>query len=80
MKTEGELRRGVEQALEWDLSVEAALVRHVADETRQVEVGVHDGCLTLTGRGGSLQKRQLTYDAAWLAQRVCEVVNQLTVV
>ncbi|KVD88281.1 OsmY domain-containing protein [Burkholderia ubonensis] len=59
--------------------IEAALIRRAADEAGQVEIAVDDGCVTLTGRVGSLQERQLMCDAAWSAPGVREVVDRLTV-
>ncbi|WP_071336270.1 BON domain-containing protein [Burkholderia contaminans] len=59
--------------------IEAALIRHAAEEAGQVGITVQDGCVTLTGQVDSLQQRRLAFDAAWSAPGVRDVVDQLSV-
>ena len=69
MKSDSELKKDVEQELEWDPSIDAV----------RVGVEVHERIVTSTGQIGSPSERRLAFDAAWSAPGVRDVVDQLTV-
>ncbi|WP_260437123.1 BON domain-containing protein [Burkholderia sp. Bp9012] len=69
MKSDSELKKDVEQELEWDPSIDAV----------RIGVEVHERIVTSTGQIGSLSERRLAFDAAWSAPGVRDVVDQLTV-
>ncbi|MBW0447443.1 BON domain-containing protein [bacterium M00.F.Ca.ET.228.01.1.1] len=56
-----------------------ALQRHAEREARHIEVKVHEGTVTLTGKVGSAAERWAVRGAAWSAPGVHAVVDDLTV-
>lgn len=56
-----------------------ALQRHAEREARHIEVKVHEGTVTLTGKVGSAAERSAVRGAAWSAPGVHAVVDDLTV-
>ena len=67
MKADDELRRDVEQELEWEPSV----------DERRIGVSVIEGIVTLTGEVGSYAHE--AEKAAWAAPGVRKVHNYITV-
>jgi len=55
------------------------LQRHAEREARHIEVKVHEGTVTLTGKVGSAAERWAVRGAAWSAPGVHAVVDDLTV-
>ncbi|WMY10859.1 BON domain-containing protein [Paraburkholderia phenoliruptrix] len=56
-----------------------ALQRHAEREAKHIEVKVHEGTVTLTGKVDSLAERSAARGAAWSAPGVHAVVDNLTV-
>ena len=56
-----------------------ALQRHAEREAKHIEVKVHEGTVTLTGKVGSAAERWAVRGAAWSAPGVHAVVDDLTV-
>lgn len=56
-----------------------ALQRHAEREAKHIQVKVHDGTVTLTGRVGSHAERELARGVAWSAPGVHAVVDDLEI-
>ena len=59
--------------------ISQALQRHAEREAKHIEIKVHDGTVTLTGKVDSAAERSAARGAAWSAPGVRAVVDDLTV-
>ncbi|VWC68149.1 putative phospholipid-binding protein [Burkholderia lata] len=60
-------------------SIKRAIMRHAEREAMHLEVDVHDGTVTLSGKIGSAAEREAVRGAAWSSKGVRAVVDNLVV-
>ena len=71
--------RGNAGAVDIAGKISAALTRHAQVESRDIDVSVSDGTVTLRGKVGSFPERSIACHAAWSAPGVRNVVDQLSI-
>jgi len=59
--------------------ISQALQRHAEREAKHIEIKVHEGTVTLTGKVDSVAERSAVRGAAWSAPGVRAVVDNLTI-